>query len=112
MSGSFPCRNFDYSAVHVAGAARIARIAQESGVSRLVHVSHLNASPDSTSAFYRTKAEGEEAVKEAFPTATIIKPAALYGYEDKFLNNIACKNNIPLPSIVLGLVDVNQLSGV
>lgn len=60
----------------------------------MVHVSHLNASPDSTSAFYRTKAEGEEAVKEAFPTATIVKPSALFGYEDKFLNNIACKKGV------------------
>lgn len=82
-------RNFDFASVHVTGAARIARIAKESGVERLVHVSHLNATPDSSSAFYRTKAEGEEAVKEAFPTATIIKPSAMFGYEDKLLNNIA-----------------------
>lgn len=56
---------------------------------RLVHVSHLNASSSSPSKFYQSKAKGEEAVKAAFPSATIIRPAAMFGYEDKLLNNIA-----------------------
>lgn len=54
-----------------------------------MHVSHLNAAPDSKSAFYRAKFEGEERVKEAFPEATIIRPSIMYGYEDKLLNNMA-----------------------
>lgn len=82
-------RNFDYSSVHVAGAERIAKIAAASGVSRLVHVSHLNASVNSQSKFYQTKAEGEEKVKAAFPTATIIRPGTMFGYEDKLLTNMA-----------------------
>lgn len=82
-------RNFDFHAVHAKGAESIARIAAENGVPRLVHVSHLNASPNSTSQFYKTKYEGEQLVKEAFPTATIVRPAAMYGFEDKLLNNIA-----------------------
>ncbi|TRM63959.1 hypothetical protein BD626DRAFT_547726 [Schizophyllum amplum] len=85
----YETKNFSYSAVHADGAARIARIAKECGVERLVHVSHLNASPDSTSAFYRAKFEGEERVKEIFPEATIIRPSIMYGYEDKLLNNMA-----------------------
>lgn len=85
------CRNFDYASVHSTGAQRIAKVATENGVSRLIHVSHLNASPNSTSAYYRTKAEGEELVKAAFPNATIVRPAALFGYEDKLLNSIARK---------------------
>lgn len=77
------------ASVHVAGAERIAKIAAESGVSRLVHVSHLNASHTSPSTFYRTKAEGEDRVKAAFPRATIVKPGTMYGSEDKLLNNMA-----------------------
>jgi NADH dehydrogenase (ubiquinone) 1 alpha subcomplex subunit 9 len=37
-------RNFSFDAVHVDGAARIARIARECGVEKLVHVSSLNIS--------------------------------------------------------------------
>ncbi|THH27028.1 hypothetical protein EUX98_g7157 [Antrodiella citrinella] len=85
----YETKNFDYTSVHVTGAERIARIAAESGVSRFVHVSHLNADPKSKSAFYRTKAQGEEKVKEAFPTATIVRPAVMYGHEDKLLTNMA-----------------------
>ena len=75
--------------MHVAGAKSIAHIAQESGVSKFIHVSHLNASLESTSEFYRTKAEGEIAVREAFPDAAIVRPATMFGYEDRLLNNMA-----------------------
>lgn len=84
-------RNFTYDAVHVQGAESIARISAQNGVPRFVHVSHLNASEDSPSAFYRTKAAGEEAVKRAFPNATIVRPGLMYGHEDKLLNSMACE---------------------
>jgi len=89
-------RNFDYTSVHVVGAERIAKIAANSGVSRLVHLSHLNASHKSTSKFYRTKAEGEERVRAAFPDSTIVRPASMYGHEDKLLNNIASTSMLSL----------------
>jgi NADH dehydrogenase (ubiquinone) 1 alpha subcomplex subunit 9 len=82
-------RNFDYHSVHVAGAERIAKIAADCGVTNFIHVSHLNASKTSPSRFYQTKAEGEELVKAAFPTATVVRPSTMFGYEDKLLNNIA-----------------------
>jgi len=82
-------KNFTYRDVHAVGAARIAKIAAEEGVSQFIHVSHLGASSTSPSAFYKSKAEGEELVKEAFPNATIVRPSVMYGYEDKLLNNIA-----------------------
>lgn len=75
--------------MHVDGAELIAKIAADAGVSRFVHFSHLNASPASTSAFYQSKAEGEDMVKAAFPGATIVRPATMYGAEDRFLNNMA-----------------------
>lgn len=84
-------RNFSYSAVHTDASARIARICADVGVGRYVQVSHLNASHDSESVFYRTKAEAEDKVKEAFPEATVIRPGPMYGHEDKLLNNMAGK---------------------
>lgn len=83
------CRNFKFEDVHIAGAERIAQVAAEAGVPRLIHVSALNASPTSFSRFYKTKYEGEQRVKAAYPNATIVRPAQMYGYEDRFLNNMA-----------------------
>ncbi|KAH9851542.1 NADH dehydrogenase [Lenzites betulinus] len=85
----YETKNFSYEDVHVDGAGAIASLAAQAGVDRFVHVSHLNAAHDSPSAFYRTKAAGEERVKEAFPDATIVRPATMFGYEDRLLNNIA-----------------------
>ncbi|OCH88691.1 NAD(P)-binding protein [Obba rivulosa] len=85
----YETKNFDYDAVHAEGAARIAEVAARAGVPRFVQVSHLNAAEDSPSKFYRSKARGEELVRDAFPSATIVRPGPMYGYEDKFLNNMA-----------------------
>ncbi|KAF8158325.1 NADH dehydrogenase [Crassisporium funariophilum] len=85
----FETKNFNFQSVNAVGAERIAKIAAESGVSQFLHVSHLNASPDSPSKFYQAKFEGEELVKAAFPTTTIVRPGTLFGYEDKLLTNMA-----------------------
>lgn len=85
----YETKNFDFASVNKKGAADIARISAESGVPRLVHVSHINAAADSPSKFYRTKKEGEDAVREAFPSAIIARPSQMYGPEDKFLNSMA-----------------------
>ncbi|KAL9711048.1 Protein-lysine N-methyltransferase efm5 [Leucoagaricus gongylophorus] len=85
----YETKNFKFGDVNVLGAERIAKICMEEGVPRLIHISHLNASTSSPSQFYQTKAEGEQRVKTAFPNATIFRPGAMYGYEDRLLNNVA-----------------------
>ncbi|THH20537.1 hypothetical protein EW146_g841 [Bondarzewia mesenterica] len=85
----YDTKNFKFRDVNATGAGRIADISAKSGVPRFVHVSHLNAAADSPSQFFQAKAEGEVLVKEAFSTATIVRPGTMYGYEDKLLNNIA-----------------------
>ncbi|KAJ3517437.1 hypothetical protein NLJ89_g494 [Agrocybe chaxingu] len=85
----YETKNFDFRSANAVGAGRIAKIAAECGVSQFIQVSHLDASKTSPSKYYQAKAEGEELVKEAFPTATIVRPGPMFGYEDKLLNNIA-----------------------
>ncbi|KAI0032552.1 NAD(P)-binding protein [Vararia minispora EC-137] len=85
----YETKNFGFEEIHVTGPQRMAHIARESGVPRFIHVSHLNASPNSSSIFYRTKFEGENAVRDVFPDATIVRPGPMYGYEDKLLQNMA-----------------------
>ncbi|RMF34793.1 MAG: complex I NDUFA9 subunit family protein [Alphaproteobacteria bacterium] len=79
----------NFNAVHVEGAARIARLAAEEGCGRLVHVSAIGADPDSSSRYGRSKAEGEQAVTAAFARATILRPSILFGHEDQFFNRFA-----------------------
>jgi NADH dehydrogenase len=45
----------------------LAEISKEAGVSSFIHVSALSADLESKSRWSRTKAEGEIAVREAFP---------------------------------------------
>uniref|UniRef100_A0A8H7Y357 NAD-dependent epimerase/dehydratase domain-containing protein n=2 Tax=Psilocybe cubensis TaxID=181762 RepID=A0A8H7Y357_PSICU len=85
----YETKNFDFRSVNAVGPERIAKLAAECGVSQFIHVSHLDASKDSKSKFYQAKAEGEELVKAAFPSATIVRPGPMFGYEDKLLTNMA-----------------------
>lgn len=85
--------------MHVDGARRIAEIAQASGVSRFVQMSHINADVESPSGYFRTKALGDIAVRRAFEGATIVRPASIYGHEDRFLNKLAGSSFFFLPSM-------------
>jgi uncharacterized protein YbjT (DUF2867 family) len=67
------------------GAGRFAAIAREAGVSRFVHVSAIGADAHSPVAYARTKGEGEAAVLEAFPEATVLRPSILFGDDDNFV---------------------------
>jgi uncharacterized protein YbjT (DUF2867 family) len=78
-----------FHAVHVDGAARIAAAAKAAGVARLVQMSAIGAAPDSPGLYGRTKAAGEDAVREAFPGATILRPSVVFGPEDEFFNLFA-----------------------
>ncbi|XP_065070734.1 NADH dehydrogenase [ubiquinone] 1 alpha subcomplex subunit 9, mitochondrial-like [Rhopilema esculentum] len=91
----FETKNFSFHDAHVEGAAAIAKAAKNAGVKRFIHVSALNAATNSPSKFLQTKAQGERAVKQEFPEATILRPAECYGHEDKFLNMYAYLRNLP-----------------
>jgi len=62
-----------FDAVHVQGAANVAKACAELGIERLVHMSALGADAQSDSAYARSKAAGEAAVREALPGASIVR---------------------------------------
>lgn len=68
------------------GAGRIAAVAQAAEVRAFVQVSALGSDATSPVDYNRTKAEGEAAVRVAFPRATIVRPSVLFGEDDAFLN--------------------------
>lgn len=89
------------TAVQSEGAGRIARIAADLAVAQLVHISAIGADEAGPSIYTRTKAAGEKAVREAFPTAVILRPAVIFGTEDHFFNKFggmaALSPVLPIP---------------
>lgn len=75
-----------FDAIQTEGARIVAAMAQEMGVPRLIHMSALGADAASEARYARSKAEGEAAVRAAFPQATIFRPSIVFGQGDGFFN--------------------------
>lgn len=78
-----------FDAVQADGAARIARLAAEAGIAQMVQISAIGADQSSNSAYARTKAAGEAAVREHMPGAMVLRPSIIFGVEDQFFNRFA-----------------------
>jgi len=78
-----------FDAVQHEGAERIARIAADMGIARLVHISAIGADATSESAYQTSKGLGEEGVLRHFPDAVILRPSVIFGTEDEFFNRFA-----------------------
>jgi len=79
----------DFQRIHAEGAGHVARLAAAAGTARLVHLSAIGADAASPSRYASSKAAGEQAVRAAFPTATILRPSVVFGPGDAFLNRFA-----------------------
>ena len=86
--------------VHVHGAGKLAAAAKAAGAKAFVHVSAIGADPGSPSEYGRTKGLGEQAVRTAFPQATIIRPSTAFGPEDQFTNRFASMARFPVLPVV------------
>ena len=90
----------DLDKVHVEGAGKAAAAARVAGANAFVHVSAIGADADSPSDYGRTKGLGEEAVRKAFPRATLIRPSTVFGPEDEFTNRFASMARFPVLPVV------------
>jgi uncharacterized protein YbjT (DUF2867 family) len=77
--------NCTFPSVHVDAAKRVAMLARQAGVETLVHVSGIGADAGSASPYIRSRGQGEAAVLDAFPSATLIRPAVMFGPGDAFV---------------------------
>lgn len=78
-----------FDTVNVEGARTVAAAARAAGATSLIHMSILGADASSESAFARSRAEGEEAVRAAYPGATILRPSLIFGADDSYFNLMA-----------------------
>ena len=83
-----PAGKQSFEAVHARASETVAKAAAAIGA-RVVHISAIGADENSASVYARTKAVGEQAALAAVPSASIIRPAVVFGPEDNFTNRFA-----------------------
>ena len=81
--------NQNFRRIHTSGATNVGSACARAQVSKLVHVSAIGANSESSSAYARTKADGENGITNEFPNATILRPSIVFGPEDNFFNLFA-----------------------
>jgi NADH dehydrogenase len=84
----------NFEEIHIDGAANVAEACAVEEIRSLVHISAIGADPGAESRYGSSKGLGEEAVRTAVPTATIIRPSVLFGREDNFINRFASMSRL------------------
>jgi uncharacterized protein YbjT (DUF2867 family) len=93
----------DFQRIHAEGAGLVARLAAAAGVTRVVHISAIGADPRAASRYAATKGIGEAMLREAFPTATILRPSLVFGPEDALFNRFAAiARLLPIMPVICG----------
>lgn len=90
----YPTKNFSLEDVNVEGTERIAEAVAKYDIDRFVQVSSHSADVNSPSEFYRTKARGEAVARSIFPETTIVRPAPMFGFEDRLLHRLAYPSTV------------------
>ena len=78
-----------FERTHVALPTKLANACLASGVRRLVHVSALGVASDSPARYQRSKARGEQVLRNADLDLTVLRPSVIFGAGDRFLNLFA-----------------------
>ena len=80
----------EFQALHADLPRRVAEACRKAGTPRLLHMSALNADPDGSSIYLRTKGQGLQAVLQAEGIhATAFCPSVIFGPDDSFFNRFA-----------------------
>ncbi|WP_114228612.1 MULTISPECIES: complex I NDUFA9 subunit family protein [Sphingomonas] len=83
-------------------AGKAAELARATGAESFVHVSAINADPESESRYGSTKGLGEQAVRAAFAHAAILRPSLVFGPEDQLTNRFASMARLPVLPVLAG----------
>ncbi|CAI8406920.1 MAG: dTDP-glucose 4,6-dehydratase [SAR116 cluster bacterium] len=68
---------------------RIAQIAEQAEVTKIVQISAIGADLNAASTYYRTKAEGERSLLSLALNSTILRPSIVFGPGDGFFDRFA-----------------------
>lgn len=93
-----------FAAVHADLPRRLAQVCLEQRVTRVLHMSALQASISARSAYLRSKAAGEQALMQEAARGlrvTVFRPSVIFGPGDSFLNLFARLLRL-MPVVLLG----------
>jgi NADH dehydrogenase len=82
-------RDANLVSVDIQGTENLARVAAESGVRRLVYVSHIGAGRSSGYPAFKAKGIAEEHIRRSGVPHTIVRSSLVYGPEDHFTTGMA-----------------------
>ncbi|MBS0561223.1 MAG: complex I NDUFA9 subunit family protein [Proteobacteria bacterium] len=100
----------DFARIQGEGAARIARLAAAAGARAMVHISAIGADAASPSHYAASKAQGEQGVQAAFPSAVILRPSVVFGPEDEFYNRFAAMAQVlPFLPVISGATQLQPV---
>ena len=89
-------RELTFDQIHVDGAQKVARCAQEMGVDRLILISGIGASTESASRYVRARARGEVAARKVFRDTTVLRPSALCDRHGGFVSALEMVTQLPV----------------
>lgn len=89
-----------FGSTQAEGAALLAEVAAEKGISRFIQVSAIGADASSNADYARTKGESEAVVRATIPSATILRPSVVFGPEDGFFNKFAGMASWPIMHVL------------
>jgi len=103
----------NFESFHVDGARNAAAAAKAADAKAFVQISAIGADPAAESRYASSKGRGEQAAREAFKDATIIRPSILFGREDNFVNRFArLASLLPILPVVRGSVRLQPVSAI
>jgi NADH dehydrogenase len=113
----FESKHYSFNRVHNNGIQNIAEASKAFDVKKLIHVSALGASENSSSKYSQSKAKGEKFVSEIFQKVTILRPSVIFGPDDGFFNMFAgLARYLPFLPVfgcpVLPKVSLNSKTGI
>ena len=89
-------RREKFQSIHVDLPEAIAKICQETGVKKFIHMSSLGASKESRSKYQQSKFLGEERVLNNFKNTVIVRSSVVISNEDRFTNLFAQLSFLPI----------------
>ncbi len=97
-----PRAGVTFERLHVEATANLLEACKEEGISRLIHVSALGASPNSNARYHRTKYAAEELVRDSGFEHAIFRPSLILGPGSQFVRDMKRMLSLPLVGVLGG----------